>query len=74
MAGVFELDYRKFLPFNTLGVLIGIGEFVVIGYFFGAYLHEILAWIERFGIAVVAVALIGIVIFWRSRLAAASNK
>jgi len=37
MAGSFGLDYRKFLRFNTLGVIIGIGEFIVVGYFFGGY-------------------------------------
>ncbi|MGB8077176.1 MAG: hypothetical protein WCF09_04780, partial [Gallionella sp.] len=48
MAGMFRLDYATFLRFNTLGIMIGIGQFIVVGYFFGAYLPSILEFAARF--------------------------
>lgn len=47
MAGMFRLDYKTFIRFNTLGVVIGIGQFIVAGYFFGTYLPEIIACARR---------------------------
>jgi membrane-associated protein len=71
MAGVFRLDYATFLRFNTPGILIGIGQFIVVGYFFGEYLPSILAWADRFGAAVLALALAlmaaGAWYWWRRR-------
>jgi len=49
LAGVFRLRYQSFLLFNTLGVIIGIGEFLVLGYFFGNNLDSIAIWLTRFG-------------------------
>lgn len=54
MAGVFGLDYATFIRFNTLGILIGIGQFIVVGYFFGANLPSILECADRFGTIIVA--------------------
>jgi membrane-associated protein len=54
MAGVFRLDYGTFLRFNSLGIMIGIGQFIVVGYFFGEYLPSILDLADRFGTAVLA--------------------
>ncbi|MHB8810176.1 MAG: DedA family protein [Desulfobulbaceae bacterium] len=53
MAGIFRLDYPTFLRFNTLGVIIGIGEFIILGYFCGGYLPTILAWLDNVGIAMI---------------------
>jgi membrane-associated protein len=54
MAGVFRLDYATFLCFNTLGIMIGIGQFIVVGYFFGENLPAILQYAERFGATIFA--------------------
>ena len=54
MAGVFRLDYGAFVRFNSLGIVIGIGQFIVVGYFFGAYLPTILQWADQAGAPVVA--------------------
>lgn len=71
MAGAFRLSYPTFLRFNTLGVLVGIGEFVLIGYFFGAYLPQILAWLERFSVFVLIGIVIAVAVLWRYRPAGA---
>jgi membrane-associated protein len=47
MAGMFRLDYKTFLRFNTLGVVIGIGQFLVAGYYFGSFLPEIIVSVGR---------------------------
>ncbi len=49
LAGVFRLDYAAFTRFNALGVALGIGQFILIGYFFGRHLPELLAMMGRFG-------------------------
>ncbi|HXH65275.1 MAG TPA: DedA family protein [Mariprofundaceae bacterium] len=54
MAGVFRLDYATFLRFNTVGIIIGIGQFIVVGYCFGQYLPSLLAFADRFGTAILA--------------------
>ena len=33
----------------ALGVILGIGQFIVVGYFFGAYLPKIVEYAERYG-------------------------
>ncbi|HTN94911.1 MAG TPA: hypothetical protein VMJ33_10035, partial [Gallionella sp.] len=57
MAGMFRLNYATFLSFNTLGVVVGIGQFIIVGYFFGEYLSSLLEWIDRFGSVILALIL-----------------
>lgn len=59
MAGIFRLNYATFLRFNTLGVILGISQFILLGYFFGSHLQEVLGWLDRFGLAVAA-SLVGL--------------
>lgn len=42
MAGIFQLNYPTFLRFNAIGVVVGIGEFIILGYFFGDQLPRLL--------------------------------
>ena len=68
MAGTFHLDYAIFLRFNALGVVLGIGQFIVVGYFFGSHLDDILAWLDRFGVTILAAILTAATaIAWRAR-------
>jgi len=65
LAGVFRLDYPTFLRFNTLGVVLGIGQFILLGYFFGNHLESLLAWLDRYGLLILALIL-GLSLFaWR---------
>ena len=76
MAGAFQLNYATFLRFNTLGIVIGIGQFMIVGYFFGEYLPDILAWADRFGPAFLALLSIplaaGAWYWWRRRVQTSS--
>jgi membrane-associated protein len=66
MAGTFRLNYATFLRFNTLGVILGISQFIVLGYFFGNHLAEILGWLDRYGIIIAAgVFTIATAVAWR---------
>jgi membrane-associated protein len=49
LAGAFRLDYGAFLRFNTAGVILGISQFILLGYFFGSHLGTILQWFEHYG-------------------------
>ena len=42
IAGIYKLPYRKFLTYNIPGVIIGIGQFIIIGYFFGRHVDTVL--------------------------------
>ncbi|APZ42687.1 DedA family protein [Acidihalobacter ferrooxydans] len=67
MAGIFRLDYVTFLRFNTPAVIIGISEFVIIGYFFGRHLDTILGWMHNYApaFAVVVAGLIALILIVR---------
>ena len=46
-SGVYKVPYRKFVMYNVPGVCIGIGEFIIIGYFFGAAYKQVLAVVQQ---------------------------
>lgn len=53
LAGIFRLNYGTFVRFNTPAVIIGISEFIILGYFFGSYIRPVLDWAHQYGLAVV---------------------
>ncbi len=64
LAGVFRLDYRTFLRFNTPAVIIGISEFVLAGGFFGRHLDAIRRWLgdsARVGLALGVAIVVGLI-------------
>lgn len=67
MAGIFRLNYGTFVRYNTPAVMIGIGEFVVLGYFFGSYIRPLMYWLHQYGwaIVLVLVGLVGAFLFLR---------
>lgn len=74
MAGTFRLDYATFLRFNTLGVIVGIGQFILLGYFFGSHMDAILGWLDRFGLLVAAGVFCGVTFMAWRHLDAARGK
>jgi membrane-associated protein len=76
MAGMFRLNYTTFIRFNTLGVIIGIGQFIVVGYFFGASLPAIIDAAERYGATffflLLCASLVLAARYWRARRRAQS--
>ena len=48
VVGTYKLEYRKFLPYEIMGALIGIGQFIIVGYFFGRHFDFVLQVIETY--------------------------
>lgn len=47
LAGTYKVSYPKFLVYNIPGVTVGIGQFLVVGYFFGTSYDAILAVVKN---------------------------
>jgi membrane protein DedA with SNARE-associated domain len=50
LSGIFEVPFKKFLLYNIPGVIVGCGEFIVVGYFFGDRYQAILWIVERYAV------------------------
>lgn len=64
LAGVYRVPYRTFTLFNTPGILIGVGEFLVVGYFFGAQYQRGLALVEHYFAAAIALVVVFLAVRW----------
>ncbi len=53
VAGIYKLNYKKFLFYNILGVIIGIGQFIIVGYFFGKHFDAILNIVSTYIIIII---------------------
>jgi len=60
IAGAYKLKYKKFLIYNIPGIIIGIGQFIVVGYFFGRHFDIVLGIISAyiFWVGFIVIALI----------------
>jgi membrane-associated protein len=63
LSGTYRIPYGTFLSFEIPGVVVGIGEFILVGYFFGTNYKVILPLVERYILFVIAV----IVLFFLGR-------
>ncbi len=76
LAGIFRLNYSTFLRFNTPAVIIGISEFIIIGYFFGNYLPLILFWLQHyapaFALGIIGIIALGLIVrhyfYWHTQM------
>jgi membrane-associated protein len=64
LAGAFHLNYGTFLRFNTLGVILGISQFILFGFFFGSHLETLLDWFERYGLLITTVLVLLAISSW----------
>ena len=67
LSGVFGIPYLQFLKYNIPGVIVGIGEFIVVGYFFGNKYQQILTIIQRYTLMTVVSTTIIISLIWYIR-------
>ncbi len=58
LAGIFKVPYPIFLKYNLTGIIVGIGQFMVIGYFFGNQYKTLIKYYGYVIIAAMAVYLI----------------
>ncbi len=53
VVGTYKLKYGKFLPYEIAGVVIGIGQFILVGYFFGRHFDAVLNLLYTYAIVMV---------------------
>ena len=58
LAGAYKIPYDEFVRYNIPGILVGIGEFLIIGYFFGNQYQNILSVVQRYILEFGVVALV----------------
>jgi membrane-associated protein len=66
-AGIYKIPYRKFIVYNVPGVIVGIGQFIVIGYFFGNQYKHILSIVQQYGAILFALIVALVVIYYLIR-------
>ncbi len=59
LVGAYGLPYRTFLPWNALGILLAVGQFIVLGYLLGFGAHVYVPFIERYMAGIVFLMLSG---------------
>jgi len=57
LAGIFQMKYRRFLAFDTLGALLWAGSYLGLGYVFSGQLALVAVNIQRLGGSVAAVVI-----------------
>jgi membrane-associated protein len=74
LAGLSQMQYRRFLVWNALGGLIwGVG-FTLVGYFAGASYEKVAATIGRGSAIVLAAIVIGLFVLWQVRRRSAKRE
>jgi len=63
IAGTYKLSYKKFLPYDIAGVVIGIGQFIVVGYFFGQNFSYFLKKFETYIIIIIFLSVIAYILY-----------
>lgn len=64
LAGQYNVPYRKFLIFDTIGVMLGIGEFIAAGYLFGKHYEALLNLITTYSIVFLFVVTVLVLIYY----------
>jgi membrane-associated protein len=68
LAGVLNMDWRRFALANFLGALVWVSVIATIGHLFGSQLDRLLALMERANwIILIAVVVVGLYFWWRKR-------
>jgi len=67
LAGIYRVPYRTFFLYNTPGIFIGIGEFLVIGYFFGNQYQRIFSLVGYYFTGVIVLIIIFLIFHWYRR-------
>ncbi|RPJ14883.1 MAG: DedA family protein [Deltaproteobacteria bacterium] len=68
LAGAYRMPYRTFIFYNVFGVVAGIGQFLLVGYFLGHNLEDLSRWLDCLGVFSVVLLLVVLgVLGWFSR-------
>jgi membrane-associated protein len=50
ILGAYKIPYSQFLVYNVPGAALGIGQFIVVGYFFASNYREVLALVQKYAL------------------------
>ncbi|MCX6736302.1 MAG: DedA family protein [Candidatus Parcubacteria bacterium] len=64
LAGTYKIPYKTFFKYNIPAVIVGIGEFLIAGYFFGSNYKAALHFIQKEVSTIVGVALFLVVLYY----------
>ena len=64
LAGTYKVPYKKFLGYNIAGVTVGIGQFLIVGYFFGANYQAVLSIIKQDAAIVGGIAILVVAVYY----------
>jgi len=64
IAGTYKLEYKKFLPYEMIGAIIGIGQFIIVGYFFGKHFDIVLTLIDTYIFVIIFIVIICLFILY----------
>lgn len=64
LAGTYNVPYQKFLGYNIAGVTVGIGQFLIVGYFFGANYQAALSIIKQDAAIVAIIAILVLAVYY----------
>ena len=64
LAGSSRVPYGTFMRFNTPAVVLGIGQFILLGYLCGHHVGRVLALLQRGGWMLLLAALFIAVLIW----------
>lgn len=64
LAGIFKVPYRQFALYNIPVVLLGIGEYIVIGYFFADNYEIILHGAQKYTVVALLVLAVLVLLYW----------
>jgi membrane-associated protein len=65
LAGVLRMHWKKFAVFNFLGAVVWVSCISLIGYFFGRNWSALAEYLDQFQIALLIVAALAILLWWR---------
>ncbi|BCO09492.1 hypothetical protein GF1_18680 [Desulfolithobacter dissulfuricans] len=70
LAGVFQMEFKRFILFNVPGVFVGIGEFILVGYLFGRNYETVMHLAQKYVAAVLLLVFAFVMLYRRKRSAA----
>lgn len=59
ILGTYKVPYTQFLTYNVPGAALGIGQFIVVGYYFASNYREVLALVQKYAF----LSIFGIIVF-----------
>lgn len=67
LSGTYEVPYRDFLKYNIPGIIVGVGQFIIVGYFFGDNYSKIIELVGRYTFSIISGVVLIFVIIWHLR-------